>query len=248
MRPDDRRMEAAAVSTVHGDPTASRRYGPESVSSPATDPNLEALARAREARKSKRPAPPGAALMADLEPQVAVLEAAIGDIRASLLRLEERQIATTAQIADLGGQMAYLRGRVEMLPTTLVMLVGIIGGQVALGAAVLGVAHVMGTVMDSFGYTIFVFVPILALVLGGIAWAVQTRANRRIDALLSSDHTAGATNSSVFGAGPVSHSPGSVGLSPESVNISTGSVGLSGNAYVVKSSTMTAQYDEGSLK
>jgi hypothetical protein len=88
--------------------------------------------------------------------------------------------------------------------------------------------------MDSFGYTIFVFVPILALVLGGIAWAVQTRANRRIDALLSSDHTAGATNSTVFGAGPVS--------------LSTGSVGLSGNAYVVKGSTMTAQYDEGSLK
>jgi hypothetical protein len=84
--------------------------------------------------------------------------------------------------------------------------------------------------MDSFGYTIFVFVPILALVLGGIAWAVQTRANRRIDALLSSDHTAGATNSSVFGAGPVSRS--------------TGSVGLSGNAYVVKSSTMTAQFKE----
>ena len=205
MRPDDRRMEAAAVSTVHGDPTASRRYGPESVPFAGDRPEFRGPRARAEARKSKRPAPPGAALMADLEPQVAVLEAAIGDIRASLLRLEERQIATTAQIADLGGQMAYLRGRVEMLPTTLVMLVGIIGGQVALGAAVLGVAHVMGTVMDSFGYTIFVFVPILALVLGGIAWAVQTRANRRIDALLSSDHTAGATNSSVFGAGPVSH-------------------------------------------
>jgi hypothetical protein len=77
--------------------------------------------------------------------------------------------------------------------------------------------------MDSFGYTIFVFVPILALVVGGIAWVVQTRANRRIDALLSSDRTAGATNSTVFDAGPV---------------------GLSGNAYVVKSSTITAQFKE----
>jgi hypothetical protein len=82
--------------------------------------------------------------------------------------------------------------------------------------------------MDSFGYTIFVFVPILALVVGGIAWVVQTRANRRIDALLSSDRTAGATNSTVFDAGQVS--------------LSTGSVGLSGNAYVVKSSTITAQF------
>ena len=86
--------------------------------------------------------------MADLEPRVAVLEAAIIEIRASLLRIEQQQIATTAQIAELRGSMEYLRGRVEMLPTTWVLLVGIIGGQVALAgvisAVVFGAAHLVG--------------------------------------------------------------------------------------------------------
>jgi hypothetical protein len=57
--------------------------------------------------------------------------------------------------------------------------------------------------MDSFGYTIFLVVPILALVLGGIAWAIQTRANRRIDALLFPDRTASSPRRSLFSIGPV---------------------------------------------
>jgi hypothetical protein len=64
--------------------------------------------------------------------------------------------------------------------------------------------------MDSFGYAIFVFVPFLALVIGGGAWIVQARANRRIDALLSSDQTA-------------------------KPNFSTGTIHLSDNAYAARS-------------
>jgi hypothetical protein len=40
--------------------------------------------------------------------------------------------------------------------------------------------------MDSLSYIIFVFIPFLILLFGGILWIVQTRANSRIDALLSS--------------------------------------------------------------
>ena len=86
--------------------------------------------------------------MADIEPRVAVLEAAVGEIRAALARIEQQQIATTAQIAELRGSMRSLRGRVEMLPTTWVLLVGIIGGEVALAgvisAVVFGAAHLVG--------------------------------------------------------------------------------------------------------
>jgi HAMP domain-containing protein len=42
--------------------------------------------------------------------------------------------------------------------------------------------------MDSFGYTLFVFEPLLAILLIGAAWAVQIRANRDIDARLRQAH------------------------------------------------------------
>jgi uncharacterized membrane protein YdcZ (DUF606 family) len=95
--------------------------------------------------------------------------------------------------------------------------------------------------MDSFGYTIFVFVPALALVLGGVAWAVQRRANRRIDALLSSGRTAG-TNSTVSGTNSTVSGTSSTVFGAGPVSASTGPIGLSGNAYVVRSSPITAQY------
>lgn len=85
----------------------------------------------------------GEMTMADLEPRVAVLEAAVTDIRVSLGRIEERLAATAT-----GAQVEYLRGRVERLPAASIMLVGIIGGQVALAAliasVVFGVARAMG--------------------------------------------------------------------------------------------------------
>jgi hypothetical protein len=51
--------------------------------------------------------------------------------------------------------------------------------------------------MDSFGYTIFVFVPLMAFLLGGAAWVVQSRANRRIDALLAQERSASPSGGGV---------------------------------------------------
>jgi hypothetical protein len=65
--------------------------------------------------------------MADLEHRDGELEAAIGETRAVLARLEDRQIAMSAQISalrgDLGGSVEFLCRQVEMLPTTWDLLV-----------------------------------------------------------------------------------------------------------------------------
>ena len=90
--------------------------------------------------------------MTDLETRVALLEAGVSEVLTALMRIEDKvnAKATREQVADLIEQLAEVRGRVTMMPSTWQMLVGIIGGQVALAAlipaVVFGIARLMGAV------------------------------------------------------------------------------------------------------
>jgi hypothetical protein len=93
-----------------------------------------------------------------LESRVFRLENDMTGVRESLARIEAvlPHLATAAQVADLraelgaelGGQIAELRGRMDHLPTTWQMMTGIVAGQCTLAALlaaiVFGVLKVTG--------------------------------------------------------------------------------------------------------
>jgi hypothetical protein len=85
--------------------------------------------------------------MADLDPRVALLEAGIAEMRATLGRIETTTMATSTQLADLRAEVAEGRGRMTMLPTTWQIITIITGSQISLvglmAAVVFGAVHIL---------------------------------------------------------------------------------------------------------
>jgi hypothetical protein len=66
------------------------------------------------------------------------------DMEARLTRLEGDFLAMHADLSATRADTAYIRGRLESLPTTWSMITAIIAGNLSLGALLVGAARLLG--------------------------------------------------------------------------------------------------------